>query len=230
MRILILSTLMLFGCIQSQTNHALVTKQRADARITLGLGYLEQGNYVKARQNLNKAIEYQPKYYRAQLAFARYLAKVGEDVNANQLYQQAVREHPNNGDVLNNYGTYLCEQGHYQQAEERFLQAIRSPDYYNIGDSYENAAFCALQAQQIDKARLYLQQALLHQPDKPRALLYLAEIEIANFAFVEAQRRLNQYQKWYGANELWLQATHKLNQQRALYAQEQTEIDLRILH
>ena len=50
----------------------------AEARMTLGLNYLKVGQWQRARDNLELALEYAPDYYRVQNAMAYYYQKVGE--------------------------------------------------------------------------------------------------------------------------------------------------------
>lgn len=218
MRSLLLCSIFLFGCTQTLQDPLL--KRQADARIALGLGYLERGHYVKAGQSLSKAIEYQPNYYRAQLALARYLNTVNEIDKASLLYKQALSDNPNNGDVLNNYGTFLCQHGHFQQAEALFLQAIQSPNYYDVADSYENAALCEMKSGRLFKAKDYFLRSLQHQPDRRYALLYMAEFDIKESNYDQAKKKLALYEQKYGKTKPWRRLQQRLDQQISLNPSE----------
>ncbi|MFH0256152.1 type IV pilus biogenesis/stability protein PilW [Vibrio rumoiensis] len=170
----------------------------SEARISLGLGYLEEGNMVKARENLEMAVKYAPSYYRALNSVAYYYQRVGEYELAEEAYEDALDSSPKNGDVLNNYGAFLCRQGDYDKADEFFNRAIEQPYYYLVAASYENAGLCALKSGNKDKARNYFSRALDHDPSRSQSLLQLAELEIEKDEFSNARGRLLKFNKRYG--------------------------------
>ena len=81
-------------------------------------------------------------------------------------YEQLVSSHSNNPDVLNNYGTFLCRNSNYSEADEMFRRAVVQPRYLRMDDSYENAGICARQAGQKEKALEYYRLALGYNPNK----------------------------------------------------------------
>ncbi|MCJ2376452.1 type IV pilus biogenesis/stability protein PilW [Vibrio sp. ZSDZ34] len=170
----------------------------AEARIKLGVGYLQQQQFIKARQNFEKALIHAPDYYRSQLSMAYYYEKVGDSSKAANHYDKALRDNPKNGNVLNNYGTFLCKQGDYEKAEQLFTLAINQPYYYLVSASYENAGFCALKNKNIDKAQHYFEKAIAHQPMRPKSTLQLAAIEIQQQHYTQARVRLMQFHQRYG--------------------------------
>lgn len=104
--------LVLSGCITVTENHLAQNSDSeikhnpidmAESRLALGLGYLDNGNMSKARENLEKAIHYAPDDYRTQLAMAHYHEMVEETDAARHTYHAALKAHPKNGNVLNNY-------------------------------------------------------------------------------------------------------------------------------
>ncbi|EKO3643949.1 type IV pilus biogenesis/stability protein PilW [Vibrio metschnikovii] len=197
-----ISVLWLSGCVtmteQGQAELRSTPIEMAESRIALGLGYLEQGNRVKARQSLQKALQHAPHYYRAQLSMAHYFEIVGENETAQQLYQTALREHPRNGNVLNNYGAFLCKQGEYSRADQYFMRAVEQPYYYLIPASYENAGFCALKSGDKQKAHYYFERSLNHDPNRARSILQLAKLEIDDDQFIPARLRLMKFHQQYG--------------------------------
>ena len=173
-------------------------EKAAEARIALGLGYLDAGNMVKARENLEMAVKYAPNYYRALNSIAYYYQQVGEHGLAERAYKKALRESPENGDVLNNYGVFLCERGRYQQADQYFNRAIEQPYYYQISGSYENAGMCSLKGGDTHKATLYFRRSLDHEPDRYLASLQLSKLDVERGALKEARIRLLKFHKRYG--------------------------------
>lgn len=200
--VIALTTLSLTACVSvtetTKTEIQSEPQERAEARLALGMGYLEQGNMIKARENLQIALNHDPTFYRAQLSMAHYYEKVGEDEAAEGLYKRALSHHPRNGNVLNNYGTYLCKKGEYEQADVFFNRAISQPYYYLISGSYENAAFCALKAGNREQSIEYFKRALDHQPMRYRSTLNLAKLEIEEGDLINARIRLMQFTQSYG--------------------------------
>ncbi|MGF1755712.1 type IV pilus biogenesis/stability protein PilW [Vibrio makurazakiensis] len=173
-------------------------KEMAESRIALGLGYLEQGNMVRARENLELAIKHAPNYYRAQISMAHYFEQVGETEEARKTYQKALKQDSKNGNVLNNYGTFLCKQGEYEKADNYFNRAIEQPYYYLVSASYENAALCALKSGKNEKAQYYFTRALDHDPIRVLSILQLAKLEVQSKQYTEARIRLMKFHNIYG--------------------------------
>lgn len=173
-------------------------KEMAESRIALGLGYLEKGNMVRARENLELAIKHAPNYYRAQISMAHYFEQVGETAEAAKTYKKALRQDSRNGNVLNNYGTFLCKQGEYEKADQYFNRAIEQPYYYLVSASYENAALCALKSGKNDQAKYYFTRALDHDPIRARSILQLSQLEVQDEEFTNARIRLMKFHQMYG--------------------------------
>lgn len=200
--LMLMTQFALVGCVTVKENGAPIVKAdpvaMAESRIALGLGYLEGGNMIRAHDNLQQALSHAPQYYRAQLSMAHYYETVGEDAKAEDMYKRSLRQHTKNGNVLNNYGTFLCKRGDFQQADQMFNRAIEQPYYYLIPASYENAAFCALKSQDKDKAKYYFTRAIDHDPHRPKSILQLAKLEIESGNFTDARIRLMRFNQMYG--------------------------------
>ncbi|ELP3327330.1 type IV pilus biogenesis/stability protein PilW [Vibrio alginolyticus] len=207
--LILLSQFALVGCVTVKEDGSPVVKAdpvaMAESRIALGLGYLDGGNMIRAHDNLQQALNHAPQYYRAQLSMAHYYETVGEDIKAEQMYKRSLRQHTKNGNVLNNYGTFLCKRGAFEKADQMFNRAIEQPCYYLIPASYENAAFCALKSQDKDKARYYFTRAIDHDPHRPKSILQLAKIEIDSGDYTEARIRLMRFNQMYGVKKPSLQ-------------------------
>lgn len=165
------------GCVnsypseQSEVNHS----QAVKARINLALAYLEQNDYPKAKENIDRAITHDPEDYLPYSVQAYYYQQIGELQNAEFSYQQALElskkrslDKQPRPDVLNNYGTFLCKQGKFDIADMQFEQALKSQShYYHQADTLENRALCAFQAKHKEKAAQFLIQ--LEKLDQERA-------------------------------------------------------------
>ncbi len=188
----------LTGCAAPSAVTTMELEQRADARITLGLAYLAQSQRVKAWENLTLAVGYAPNYHRAQLALAHYYEQVDDAAKAQALYEQALRQHPQNGDLMNNYGAFLCKQHQYHKADQWFHQARQQPGYTQLATSYENAGLCALKAQQTAAARAYFEQAIAHDPHLTQAWQQLIGLDLKDQAYAKAKHHLADFQRYLG--------------------------------
>ncbi len=195
--------------------------EMAEARIALGLGYLENGSMIKARENLEKALQHAPDYYRSQLSMAHYYEAVGENDSARKMYRTALSEHPKNGNVLNNFGTFLCKQGEYDTADQYFRRAVEQPYYYLISASYENAGLCALKAGKTDNAREYFKRAIDHDPNRLLSILQLTKMEIEAGDYTPARLRLMDLNQRYGYQKSSLKLLIELEKRAGNSALEQ---------
>ncbi|ENM3918546.1 type IV pilus biogenesis/stability protein PilW [Vibrio cholerae] len=195
--------------------------EMAEARIALGLGYLENGSMIKARENLEKALQHAPDYYRSQLSMAHYYEAVGENDSARKMYRTALSEHPKNGNVLNNFGTFLCKQGEYDTADQYFRRAVEQPYYYLISASYENAGLCALKAGKTDNAREYFKRAIDHDPNRLLSILQLTKMEIEAGDYTPARLRLMDLNQRYGYQKASLTLLIELEKRAGNSALEQ---------
>lgn len=118
----------------------------------------------------------------------------GNAAAAGEAYRRAAQLAPGQGEVLNNYGAWLCANGHPAEALVWFDRALADPDYLQRADALGNAGGCALDAGQNERAERDLRQALALQPDNPYALESMARNEYRKQRYFEArafyQRRL----------------------------------------
>ncbi|MEJ2764287.1 type IV pilus biogenesis/stability protein PilW [Photobacterium sp. MCCC 1A19761] len=180
--------------------------EASEARVTLGLNYLKAGQWQRARDNLEKALDFAPNYDRALGAMAYYYQQVDEPEAAEAMYRRALRQSPKNGDMQNNYGVFLCSQQRYDEAIAAFEKALKQPDYHQTSASYENAAFCSLKNGAGQQARDYFLKALAYDPHRPKSILQLARLEMDAQNVKEARARLLKFNQRYGyqADSLWL--------------------------
>ncbi len=167
----------------------------AMTRITLGLGYLNMGNTTQAKLNLEKAKRFSPDLAQVHTAFAHYYETVGEADLATLSFEKALELSENDADTLNNYGVFLCRQGKYDEAEKQILKAISIPSYLLVSQSYENLALCQLKDNRFDKAELYLEKAILHNPSSSDVYLRMVQLKYAKGEYKNAKLFLKRYEK-----------------------------------
>jgi len=167
----------------------------AMTRISLGLGYLKMGNTTQAKLNLEKAKRFAPKLTQVYTAFAHYYDTVEEPELAIASYEKALSFDNKDADTLNNYGVFLCRQQRYVEAEKQILKAIDIPSYLLVSQSYENLALCQLKAKNFDKAQLYFDKAIAHNPNNASTLLQMVRLQYAIGDYQQAQIYIRKYEK-----------------------------------
>ncbi|GAM61825.1 type IV pilus biogenesis protein pilF [Vibrio ishigakensis] len=166
----------------------------ADARIELGLSYLKANDTVRAKQNLDLALQYTPKYVRAASAIAYYYQQVSETNQAEDWYQRALRLSPYDGNLLNDFGVFLCRQHRYSEALQQFDKAIHLDGYSQVAASYENSGLCALKMEQWQRAKAFFIKSLQHQPNRYRSDIELVKLAIRFGHLEQAKQRLDRIQ------------------------------------
>lgn len=190
---------LLSGCVHQSSQKATQDPQAiADARIALGLAYLKQHDSVKAKQNLDRALEVMPHYLSGQLAMTYYYEQVGELGLTRKAFTDALKDHRQSGDLLNNYGAFLCRQKEYALSLTFFERAVASPNYHDIAATYENAALCAWQAKQDDKALRYFTHALHYSPNNERLQRYMIRWASESKQWDVVKERLQHYVQRFG--------------------------------
>lgn len=177
----------------------------ADTRVKLAVLYLQKNNMQQAKENIEKALEYQPNDANIYRVFAYYYQSVNEHGKAEELYKKSLSLDNKNADTYNNYGTFLCKQKRYQEADSAFLKAVEQSAYSSVANTYENAAVCAENAGNIDKSLFYYQYSLSHNPNKSYLNLSLAKLHINQKEYNAARLNLFDYQKKSqpSAESLW---------------------------
>lgn len=149
-------------------------QKAAKLNIELGLNYLKQDQIARAKSKLTRAKTLAPELPEVHYAYAYLLERVGEIDNAAKSYKKAISLKPKGGNEHNNYGTFLCRQHKYREAEKEFLIAVQDPNYMNTGEALENAGLCVMQVPDVAKAREYFEKALRYDPTRPNALIEVA--------------------------------------------------------
>lgn len=215
--VILFSLILLTACVSTETtvtnknsgagqNMTFDPKSASDTRIKLALLYLQKDNMQQAKENIEKAIEYQPNDAKIYRVFAYYYQRVNEQDKAEELYKKSLSLDSKNADTYNNYGTFLCKQGRYEEAEKAFLTAVEQSSYSSVANTYENAGVCAEKAEATDKALFYYEYALSHNPHKTYLNLSLAKLHLDKKEYKAARLNIFNYHKKNKktAQSLWL--------------------------
>lgn len=152
------------------------TKRAAELNAQLGLGYLNEGQYQRAKYKLDKAIKFDPDNPHAYHYMAELYRRLKEFDKAGENYKKALSLAPDDMNIQNNYGVYLCERGQYERAYKHFQNIISNPLYAARANAYENVGLCSLREGRLKKAEESFKAALQINPRMPKSLIQLAQM------------------------------------------------------
>jgi type IV pilus assembly protein PilF len=153
--------------------------QKTDAarvHTELGQKYLQQGQFETSLEKLTKALEYDPNYVDAHTVIAVLYEKINDPAKAEEHYKKATDLKPKGGNEANNYATFLCKVGRYDQAQGYFERALADPFYKTPAVALANSGSCLLKAGKRDEAEVALRKALELRPNQGEALIQLASV------------------------------------------------------
>ena len=152
-------------------------EKRANIRLQLAVGYYQQGKYDIALDEIKLAIAADPSYADAYGMRALIYTAMGQVPLADDNYRHALRLAPNNPDLSNNYGSFLCQTANRPlEAMRQFDAALKNPSYQTPVSALVNAGVCSLKTNNIDAAERYLLDALRYNPELPAVSSGLARV------------------------------------------------------
>ena len=192
-----LAILLVAGCSTTPTAEERSLKKAAQLNAQLGANYLQQGNLVQANEKLVKALRQDDRNVDAHATFALLQMELGKPEKARDHFEEALDLAPDDPQLHNNYGTFLCNQGDYDEGIEQFLTAAENRLYATPEYAYANAGVCARDAGRPDDATRYLRRALEIEPRMPSALRELALLEYDRGRAASARDYLVRYHESY---------------------------------
>ena len=194
--LLLVSTALLAACVSTgQVDPMKTDKGRdaaRDAYIELGIGYLKQGATERAKVPLKKALELDPSNADANAALALVFQTEMEPELADQHYRKALSSR-NDARILNNYGSFLYEQGRYKDAYDRFQEAAEDNLYPERSRVFENLGLTALKMNNPALAKQHFEKSLRLNRQQPKALLEMAQLSFDEKQYVPARDYYQRY-------------------------------------
>ncbi|MDH5393851.1 MAG: type IV pilus biogenesis/stability protein PilW [Gammaproteobacteria bacterium] len=182
-------------------------RKAANFNIQLGAGYLSQNKLSLAKKKLTKALEQDPDNALAHSTMALLLEKVGEAEEAEKYYEEAISLAPGNSEINNNFGTFLCNQGRFDEAQELFKKAIDDAYYKTPFVALINAGKCAMNNSKFELAESYLRKALRIEPKSASALYLMAVLGNKTNRYLMTRAYIQRYHDIVSpsAQSLWVQ-------------------------
>ena len=177
----------------------------ADIYVNLAAAYMRNGQMAVALQQAKKAIRIDPDNSNAQNVIALIYTRLGESGLAEMHYRTGLNAAPRDPYIRNSYGTFLCQQGRYQEAEQEFVNALKNPLYQAPELAYTNAALCTADEGNRERSKAYLRKALQANPNFAPALLQMAKLSLMDGDFSDARIYLQRFATVapHNAESLW---------------------------
>jgi len=183
----------LAACVSSAQHSVSANDEAAGFNVQLGLGYLQQGNLVVAKEKLERAEHESPRDPAVHSALGRLYERLGDAKRADEEYRTALRYGPKDPEVANNYAVFLCSSGRTEDGVKYFLEAAHNPLYRTPEAAYTNIAVCLRAAHRADEAAQNLQRALQIRPNFAEAAYQLADLEFERGRLNDARVALTHY-------------------------------------
>jgi type IV pilus assembly protein PilF len=151
-------------------------QKRARIRLQLAVDYYEQRQLQVALGEIKQALLADPGLSDAHSLRALIYMDMGETQLAEENFQQAMRLAPNNPELNNNYGWFLCQNGRPTQALAYFDAAVKNRTYQSPEKALNNAGVCNLKAKDLPAAERSFSQAFQLDPGNPITNVNLAKI------------------------------------------------------
>jgi type IV pilus assembly protein PilF len=180
-------------------------RNRARIHTELASAYFERGNMGVALEELRVATTADPSYAPAYSVLGLVHMELRENKVAEQYFSKALALAPNDPDINNNYGWFLCRTGRQEQSISYFFAALKNPLYNKPARSYVNAGLCTME-RNSEEAVGYFERALRSEPDNLLALINLASLQYKRGQLETAHELIKRFNKLIEptAESLWL--------------------------
>lgn len=188
---------------QTATNSA---TERAKAHTSLGMAYFSDRRMSVALDEARYAMAADPNYPLAYNLMAVIRMALDENAAAEENFSKALRLAPNDPEINNNYGWFLCQTSRFAESFSYYETAARNPLNPQPTRPMTNAGFCAYKQGDIAASESYFRRALKMDPANADAWSMMAELSFFGGRYDEAQSHLQELQRLVdlSAASLWL--------------------------
>ncbi|MDY6945696.1 MAG: type IV pilus biogenesis/stability protein PilW [Pseudomonadota bacterium] len=165
----------------------------AEINLEIGTDALRKGNLNQAKEKIDRAIEQNPRNSKAQITAGVLYERLGDTDKADQHFAKGLALDPDNPEVQNNYGAFLCQRGKHERGEKLMLQAATNPLYRTPEVAYLNAANCARNGGDLKGAEENLRKSLQARPKYSDALFQMADLQYKQTDYLSARGFLERY-------------------------------------
>lgn len=177
----VLMVVLLGGCAagggsRTALNREPTRNERASEVFTqLGSDYMRKDQIEVALQHLDRAVKLNPRSPMAHSMLAVLYTRIDRDDRALEHHERAAALAPEDGNIQNNYASFLCAKRRFVEADAAFRRALADPFYRTPQAAALNAGLCALEGGTAERAEEYFRNALRKDPNGTEVLLPLAK-------------------------------------------------------
>jgi type IV pilus assembly protein PilF len=184
-------------------------ERRAQVRLELAAAYFGRGQTPTALEEVRRALAAQPDLAPAWGLQGLILANMGDPAGADQSFRRALALAPRDGDLMHNYGWFLCQQQRHAESAAQFSAALAQPGYRDGMRTLLAQGVCQARAGNLADAERTLSRAYQIDPTNPVAAFNLADVLMRQSRFDRARfyvGRINAVPEQVSAQSLWLAA------------------------
>ena len=170
-------------------------RRRAEVHTALAGEYYQRGNFPVALQETRAAIKDDPSYVHAHNMQALVFMELKEDGQAREAFNKALSLQPNNPEVLNNYGWFLCLRNDPARGVELMRRASQDNLYPTPEKAFLSIGLCMRRLGRNNEAEEALRRAVLLRPDLIGALYNLAQINYERGQMADAENYLVRFMR-----------------------------------
>lgn len=172
----------------------------------LGAGYYSRGQYKIALDELKQTLKINDEYAPAYDVLGLVYMALNEDKLAEENFRRAIELAPQDPNIRNNYGWYLCNRNQFAESIKQFDIALGNPLYSTPASALTNAGICSLRAKEPGRAKTYFKASLKIDPNQAEALTGLARIDYREGDLAEARTLIERMLEYNQptAQALWI--------------------------
>ena len=170
-------------------------RRRAEVHTALAGEYYARGNHSVALAETRLALKDDPTYFPAYNMQGLVYMELREDVPARESFNRALGIAPNNPEVLNNFGWFLCLRSEVDRGLAMMQRAANDTLYASPEKAFLSAGLCLRRAGRAAEAEDYLRRAVLIRPDMIGGLYNLAELTYERGNAKDAETYLLRYMR-----------------------------------
>lgn len=168
---------------------------RAQLHADIAAGYYERGQMDIALQELDAAVKLDAKNAKIYNIYGLVYAMLGEDAKAAANFQSALSLAPEDSEIRQNWGWYLCSHGKPRESIPEFELAVKNPLYRTPDVALVNAGKCSVEIGETRRAEEFFRRALGVNPGSVQAAYNLALLKFREARYDDARamiRRVTQ--------------------------------------
>ncbi|HEX4584072.1 MAG TPA: type IV pilus biogenesis/stability protein PilW [Burkholderiaceae bacterium] len=161
--------------------------RRAAVRLQLAAGYYQKGQVEVAIKEATEATQIDPNLASAYGLLGLIYMDLGQDAQAEGNFRHALQVNPNDPELNNNFGWFLCRTHRERDSMKYFDRAASDRLYATPAMALQNAGICSMQIGQNEVAEKYLMRAFEADASSPVAKFQLARLYLQMGRFERAE-------------------------------------------